>query len=352
VSGRHRVGDDGSVDFDHPGVTISARFIGSSKVQALMSQVGIVMNTFVVYCDGMWQKGPADLHTASFSTSGWSAGVKHLVPLCEGLDPEREHTVTILKATEAQWNAAHPEPNHVSFHKFLGSHDFHILAAPKRYERRLEFLGDSITAGFCNMCGREMYTPKNQNFAFSWPKLVCEDLGAECHVAAWSSFGMVQGETLMSDIWLRTLASTPSGCLSDPHGTIAENRWPFKSWKPDALIINLGTNDRLSTTGISKIPDYNRTYLGLVKSAAAAYGAETRFFLACGPMLDDYCHQVHWVIQQAQTAGIKAHFLDHRNFDCPESCCGHPSAKSDRAMAKATITQLKDVLDWKDKFMV
>jgi len=274
------------------------------------------------------------------------------VPLCEGLDPKSEHIVSILKSSEARLGSSRPLPNHVSLHKLLGYHDFRILAAPKRHGRRLEFLGDSITAGACNVCGGPGYTLHNENFALSWPKLVCEALQAECHVAAWSGFGLVKGETLMSDIWLRTLASTPSDNASNPHGTTAENRWSFKSWKPDALIINLGTNDGLSTTGISLIPDYNRTYLGLVKSAAAAYGAKTQFFLACGPMIDDYCHQVHWVIHQARLASIKADFLDHRGFDCPASCCDHPGAESHRAMAKTTITRLKDVLDWSDKFMV
>lgn len=200
------------------------------------------------------------------------------------------------------------------------------------------------------------YEPQFENFALSWPRLVCEALGAECHVAAWSGFGMVKnccgGETVMSDIWLRTLASTPSGNASDPHGTVAENRWSFKSWKPDALVINLGTNDHLTDGGGSRIPEYNRTYLGLVKAAAAAYGAETRFFLACGPMTENYCHQVHWVIHQAQAAGIKAHFLDHRGFDCPENCCGHPGAASDHAMATTTMTRLNEVMDWSGKFTI
>ena len=37
---------------------------------------------------------------------------------------------------------------------------------------------------------------------------------------------------------------------------------------------------------------YMERYIALVTAAAAAYGNTARFFLACGPMADDYCDEV------------------------------------------------------------
>jgi hypothetical protein len=38
-----------------------------------------------------------------------------------------------------------------------------------------------------------------------------------------------------------------SANASDPHGTTAANTWDFQKWIPDAVVINLGTNDHLGT---------------------------------------------------------------------------------------------------------
>jgi hypothetical protein len=57
----------------------------------------------------------------------------------------------------------------------------------------------------------------------------------------------MQGATLASDVWTRTLATVGSANASDPHGTTVANTWDFQKWIPDAVVINLGTNDHLGT---------------------------------------------------------------------------------------------------------
>jgi hypothetical protein len=59
-------------------------------------------------------------------------------------------------------------------------------------------------------------------------------------------------------------------------------------------------------------------YLALVAAASKAYGKNTRFFLACGPMSSDYCTEVNWVIKQTAALGIQAYLLDQvRVFHIP-----------------------------------
>jgi len=347
IVGRHRSWPDGHVDFDHPGVKIVARITGAATVSAVMSKVGSIENVFVVYCDGVAQPGSGP--KATFSTKLWTEGTKQSVPLCSGLDANAEHDIVIFKSTEAQWMDIKPTPNHVSFYEIVGLGMRLLPPLVRPQQHRIEFLGDSITAGYCNLCEQEP-SPAAESYASSWPTLVCEQLDAECHAVAWSGYGMVKnccgGDTVMSDIWLRTLASTPSDDASDPHGTTATNIWNFKSWIPDAVVINLGSNDGLTGSREELIPAYNATYLDLVKSAAVAYGEQTHFFLACGPQRNSYCDPVRWIIGQANAIGIKATFLDHRGFECPESCCEHPGADQDRQMAESTVKQVKAAMGW------
>jgi hypothetical protein len=306
----------------------------------------------------------------------------------------------------------------------------------------VEFLGDSITAGFDNQCDiadAPKGMPWSESFAKSWATLMCDELKAECHYNAWSGFGMVAnccgGSTLASDVWTRTIASLGSGNSSDPHGTIPSNRWNFSKWKAHALVINLGTNDHLgsapdpqpdssgflvfskgalsagndltiknvsaisvaeawckdnnscsgfttrttpdATTGKYRVyfkqaeslgPNtdanwtsyvkanhtkrqaYKRRYLELVTAAADAYGKDTGFFLACGPMSTDYCPEVDWVISELTSVGIKAYLLNQSKFEdgmYGKSCAyGHPGSRDDSAMAKSGSAFVQEAMGW------
>lgn len=363
VVGRHRVNGDGSVSYDMPGVWIEAEIHADAQghVHALFSKVNesLAADYFVVWCNGNQQPGGA--YNSTFNTTSWASGVVVPVKVCSGIRPTTVNSIVIFKSTEAQWNSIQPAPNYVTFHGFLEHEE--MLGEKSKHStkrKRIEFLGDSITAGFCNLCddfGGIPNADSTESFAYSWANLICQHFGAECHTAAWSGYGMVDnccgGQTLMSDIWRRTLATVPARNLSDPHGTTLENYYNFSesSFVPDAVVINLGTNDRLPWRP-QNVEDFNRTYLDLVISTAKAYNRssreQTHFFLACGPMSSAYCPNVDWVIKESISRGIPAHFLDQRGYLNTKgtACCGHPSATTDQKMAEAGIEFMRKTMGW------
>ena len=149
----------------------------------------------------------------------------------------------------------------------------------------------------------------------------------------------------MGDVWKRTLASVPSTNASDPHGTPHWNEWDFSQWAPDAVVVNLGTNDMLKRRP-QNTAKFNATLLALLQSTRSVYGASTHFFLACGPMDESYCDSVQWVVHELD---VNTHFLDHRGFlngTWGPACCGHPSARVDAAMASLTISQIQESMNW------
>jgi lysophospholipase L1-like esterase len=115
------------------------------------------------------------------------------------------------------------------------------LAPPPLPTRKIEFLGDSITAGYCNECQSPVHDANNEAFGASWDFQIGQLLTAQVHTAAWSGLGMVHnccgGNTTMPTIFNRTLASVN-----------IDNSWDWNSWVPDALVVNLGTNDGGSAT--------------------------------------------------------------------------------------------------------
>ena len=114
---------------------------------------------------------------------------------------------------------------------------------------------------------------------------------------------------------------------------------------PDALIINLGTNDG----GNSLKPQYTEIYTKLVMEASKNYGPNLNVFMACGPMSEVYCKPIENVIAAVKAHGVKAHFLDQRGFlngTFGPACCGHPSVEVDTAMAKSGAAFIKATLGW------
>lgn len=231
------------------------------------------------------------------------------------------------------------------------------LEAPPLRRRRLEFLGDSITIGFgvlCHKLGISGCILQAESFADSWAHLVCEALEAECMVGAWSGWGLVMngygGEIILPDIWARTLATVPAENPLDIHGTARDNRWDLMSWRPDAVVINIGTNDKLNERPHLSA-QFRQKYLKLVLDLAGSYGSSTRFFLACGPMDEAYCDVAKWVITQvtADPHRIEAVFLDQRGFNngsFGKPCCGHPEAQAHVAMAAGALPLIRATMDW------
>ena len=104
--------------------------------------------------------------------------------------------MAIFKDTEPNF-AAKPSPlvvpNYVTFHGFSGDSSARLLAPVKAHgqsppQHKVEFLGDSITAGFDNTCdipGSPKGFPWSESFLKSWATVLCTTLGAECHYNAW-----------------------------------------------------------------------------------------------------------------------------------------------------------------------
>ena len=120
------------------------------------------------------------------------------------------------------------------------------------------------------------------------------------------------------------------------------------------MVINLGTNDHLGTdANAAKSKAFVKRYEELVVAASKAYGAGTRFFLACGPMASDYCAEMKAVIASVAASGIKAYLLnqvefeDGKNSTYGKVCAyGHHGSQIDAAMAKSGSAFIRTTMGW------
>jgi hypothetical protein len=132
--------------------------------------------------------------------------------------------------------------------------------------RNIEIIGDSISAGYGSMgngggCPVNSWTSSNY---YAYDQFICRQFNANCTVVAWSGKGMYQnccdnGETM------------PSYYLQTRGGNAYVSDWDFSRFVPDALIINLGTNDFGHDSGPAWEKNFTDTYVQFVLNATSRY---------------------------------------------------------------------------------
>jgi len=187
-----------------------------------------------------------------------------MYPLLLGLEAEQERTVTLMKETQCM-------PDSPAATVLLHSLriDGELLPLPER-ERKIEFVGDSLTSGEGALAAKdnmEWVTPWfSARGNYSW--YACEALNAERSILSQSGWGACWDwqhteENNLSDAYEYTV-----GVL---HGPEAEARgcrkkWDFSRWQPDTVCIRLLTNDN---NGMNERGSFEEDREKVIRGAAA-----------------------------------------------------------------------------------
>jgi lysophospholipase L1-like esterase len=239
----------------------------------------------------------------------------------------------LFKRTEAK-------VGEVAFMGFDGAGE--MLPAPPPPPRRIELIGDSITAGYGNE-GPSAYctfNPYEENQWLAYGAVAARALGAEQHTIAWS--GKTIGE--MTDYYERTLPDR------------ADSKWDFTSWKPQLVVVNVGTNNfAIVDPGEER---FVRIYTKLVTRIRAAY-PDALIVCALGPMLSDaYPEGRHNLttarrymkiaVGKLKETDPKVEFLEfpEQNHANGLGCGFHPSLKTHELMAERLEKLAHEKLGW------
>jgi len=151
---------------------------------------------------------------------------------------------------------------------------------------------------------------------------------------AWSGRGMVRNccgypGALMPVMFKRTLANS-------------ENSTYNFQWKPQAVVINLGTNDAHGQPVPSLLEFYNG-YAAFMKTVYAVYGQQTKIFTICGGMVEGpFCDTVAKVSKDLGGYHVAVPRLTQPQFGCN----GHPNVAGNRVMADLLAKVMSPVMGW------
>ncbi|HWA73071.1 MAG TPA: SGNH/GDSL hydrolase family protein [Polyangiaceae bacterium] len=262
-------------------------------------------------------------------------GAAQTVVLADNLSAG-EHTIELYRETEGMYG------NSI----FSGFVDGTLLAPPPAPTRLIEIVGDSISAGYGNL-GNEVHPPWDNTCTFSldtesayaaYGSVLARSLSAEVSIIAHSGWGMVR------DLDGKT-ANVLSAEYENTLGSSATPRYDFAR-KPNAVIVNLGTNDSAPGDPGTAYEDAYVTFLRKVRS----HYADAWIFLTIGtmtsdPMLTTMRTHITNVVTRMADAKIVSVNLDTQN-SASTGCDYHPNAAEDQRMAASLKTAISSKLGW------
>ena len=331
VMGRHRTEADGAVDFGAAGVTFAIRFRGTrldARLDDAHRDGG--HNWFTVVVD---EGEPVRFRTRPG---------QHVYTLTSGLD-DGEHTLWLSKATEGQNGS----------NRLVAFGGAEILTADPLPERRIEFIGDSITAGYGVdpepvACGAGTWYDPTHAWQAYGPRLA-RRLRAQWVLSAVSGMGMHRNwnslAPVMPDVYdglyLEYATDNPA--------------WDASQYRPDLVVVALGTNDfsagdgeapRAALDGEAFVYDYVR-FLERVRQQ----NPEAEILLLDSPvfegeqrgLLAGYLREIASRRAEAGDVAISTFSFEGRYV---EGCDGHPGMAGQQAMADELEPVLRSLTGW------
>ena len=261
-----------------------------------------------------------------------------------GLDPTKAYTIRLFNDLEPMFHgAAVYGAGNSTLLGFATDGDF-APAPPQK--RSLEWVGDSLTAGFGSRgsappCAATQATSSNYH---SYSRIACDALDAACSVVAVSGKGMFANccdtQERLPQYFMQTLGNDNVPSLP----------WDFSRFVPDALVINAGTNDEGKNNGTQAWSTaFEQTFIAFVMDALTVRYKRPQMpvLLVQGPSLDPRLYaSLQKVLAALVAAGVDAHYVS-AVVDAPaDGCAGHPGQVNHVLMATAFTTAARSILGW------
>jgi len=278
--------------------------------------------------------------------------------LVENLGPGN-HTVEFFKVSED--NAQKNSKGVMTFGGFeVAMNEGGFVPHPPPQTRRLEFIGDSDTAGWCadGSPSSNDKPDKVEDASQTWAQQIARNVSADVMVEAISGYGV-------------TKSSTPiQGLLDNTLGFDSQYKWDYGLWTPDAVLILIGPNDEMKLSGLSGSKNFISAYVELLNMVATNYKSAVvppKIVNVCGGSLNglDPCDDIQTAIKQFNGNGqskVKAYYTSiaqnnwkmingHENNEKKgktiyNGCDGHYNVKGHGVLAGDIIPQFKQIMGW------
>lgn len=313
--------------FGYPGTAVKFKFVGTSVSASIMV---IYENYINVVIDG---GEPKRLKLTDENST---------YILAEGLE-NKEHIVEIYKATEFFWGD-------ITFYGFDLGKNGYIIDYENTKNRKFEFIGDSITCGYGNLGVNDVdkFLPSTQNNLETYGPMTASNLNAEYSIVAFSGKGLYKnndgstspGSATMPDLYKLNM---PVGYFQD---VPEQYQWDFAKYVPDAVFVNLGTNDFASGSCDTSV--FKAKYMEFIHFIRQKY-PQAHIFCIIGPMISTPNDAIQSAAAEIAKADPRVYFMAFDPINIAEDGLGvhtHPTVKTNRKMAKQLTEFVKLKTGW------
>ena len=312
--------------FNFPGTTIQAAFEGTSLKMICRPMTGY----FMAQVDGC----------EPFKV-GFNAERDSVVTVAAAL-PKGIHQVKVMYVIEGLFR--NPE-----FKGFVLDKGCKLVEAPALPERKIEFIGNSITCGY-GVESIEMTDPfedETENHWLTYANIVSDSLKAQHTSISRSGIGVYRNYDGPKAGSAENMPWQYEYTLFNKH----DEKWNFAKYQPQLVCINLGTND-LSTNNYD-IQLYEKNYRMFLKTVRTKY-PNAKIVLITGPMLgekesNEQKAVLDRICKEANKKGDKDIYRFDFTFQTGDLGYGaswHPSKLQHQKMAGELLPFLRKIMNW------
>jgi lysophospholipase L1-like esterase len=224
-----------------------------------------------------------------------------------------------------------------------------LLEKPASAGRHIEFIGDSITTGYGNEGDSPQcwFTADTQNVEQAFAAQTADHFDAAYSIVALSGLGVVRNLSSAE-------ASSTGTAIDFLDRTVAMNpvlTWDSQHRNPDAVVVNLGTND-FSSLPFPEVDIFVEAYIDLLQRIRLRYPQASIFALAGPLMLDPATDAIRTAVEQIRLGGNDetVHFvliedtLDESEADF--GCDWHPNVQGHKKIAEQLVPVMAELLGW------
>ncbi len=317
IKGRHTV-VDGCLAFDWTNSGFSFAFNGTGFILSLGAYSADIPAYVKIVIDGNRRQRFAVVN-----------GSEKLI--IEGLTDKR-HRVDVLKVTEGDAKLLFDDIT------LLGN-GAAFRNPPFNSPRKIEFIGDSITAGYgvLGTANDPTYQTFQQDGTYSYAYLTAEKCGADARFICNSGKGIVcncegNREDVKAGQYYNYLTRQGGICEDD--------------WKADVVVINIGTND---CGGPAPDDEFVAAAKDLVSKVRARY-PEAKIIWMYGMMSQLYAETLRNTIRDISKEDENVHFLFVDTIFGNESetgANGHPNVRASMRASELLYKKIRSVTGWK-----
>lgn len=324
-TGRTETLKDGSVRYDWTGVYMQTCFTGGA-ISIIVSDTG--KSYYNIFIDGRLIK--------KILITGIEP---HNIILAKNLSRDK-HILYLQKCTEGQYGCT-------TIHKICIAKSAYLTSVPRK-NRKIEVIGDSYTCGFGveSKCASDTFRLDTENSNFAYGCLIARYFDADYILTAHSGQGMVRDWADSSQVSKENMSSR----YPMIYDNFYDNRnYNFKSYIPQLVIINLGTND-FSPTAIPTDAQYEGAYIKMIKMIKSKYGNDVKilcviphsaslYLSACLSDLSNYISSMEGVYIANAMPGIVTEKSDM-------GASWHPNISGQQKIAMTLIPKISAIMGW------